>query len=101
MGVACSEPFDLVDLYEEVRSAGAYRQLSWEDWETVVDFVSTGGYALRSYDRFRRIVKGKDGRWKVRTADIARRHRMNTGAITAGADRSSRFPPTSPSGCGT
>ena len=83
MGVACSEAFDLVALYEEVQSAGAYRDLTWEDWETVVDFVSTGGYALRSYDKFRRIVKDKDGLWKVRTADIARRHRMNTGAITA------------------
>ena len=83
MGVACSEPFDLVELYEEVRSAGAYRDLTWEDWEQVVDFVSTGGYALKSYDRYRRIVKGKDGRWKVRTKDIAQRHRMNTGAIAA------------------
>ncbi len=83
MGVACSEPFDALELYDEVTGAGAYRDLLWEDWEQVVDFVSTGGYALRSYDKFRRIVKGADGRWKVRTADIARRHRMNTGAITA------------------
>ena len=35
-----------------------YRDLTWEDFEQVVDFVSTGGYALRTYDRFRRIVKG-------------------------------------------
>ena len=86
MGVACSEPFDAVALYEEVVSAGAYRHLAWEDWETVVEFVSTGGYALKSYDKFRRIVQGgADKRWKVRTADVARRHRMNVGAIqTAG-----------------
>ena len=83
MGVACSEPFDAVALYEEVTSAGAYRDLSWEDWETVVEFVSTGGYALKSYDKFRRIVQGRDKRWKVRTADVARRHRMNVGAIQA------------------
>ncbi len=85
MGVACSEPFDAVALYEEVISAGAYRDLRWEDWETVVEFVSTGGYALKSYDKFRRIVQGRDKLWKVRTADVARRHRMNVGAIqTAG-----------------
>ncbi len=85
MGVACCEPFDALALYEEVRSAGAYRDLRWEDWEAVVDLVSTGGYALKSYDKYRRIVQARDKSWRVRTADIARRHRMNVGAImTAG-----------------
>ncbi|HZZ69181.1 MAG TPA: DEAD/DEAH box helicase, partial [Phenylobacterium sp.] len=65
MGCACSEPFDLLALYDEVRSAGPYRNLIWEDFEQVVDFVSTGGYALKSYDRYRRIVKTHDGRWTV------------------------------------
>jgi ATP-dependent Lhr-like helicase len=83
MGCACSEPFDLIALYDEVRTAGPYRDLSWEDFETVVDFVSTGGYALKTYDRFRRIVKGQDGLWKVRNAQTAMRHRMNVGAIVS------------------
>ncbi|MDP1739382.1 MAG: DEAD/DEAH box helicase, partial [Caulobacter sp.] len=46
MGRACSEPFDLLALYDEVRGAGPYRELAWEDFEAVVEFVSTGGYAL-------------------------------------------------------
>src|SRR5665213_812930 len=71
MGCACSEPFDLVALYEEVRGAGPYRALAWEDFETVVDFVATGGYALRACDRVARIVKGRDGLWRVRNADTA------------------------------
>jgi len=83
MGVACGEPFDLQDLYEEVRACAPFARLTWEDWETVVDFVSTGGYALRTYDRFRRIVQTEDGRWKVRNAQLAMRHRLNTGAISA------------------
>ncbi|TKL80945.1 hypothetical protein DVW31_16880, partial [Enterococcus faecium] len=65
MGCACSEPFDPVDLDEEVRRAAPYAGLSWEAFEQVVDFVSTGGYALRNYDRFRRIIRGPDGRWRV------------------------------------
>jgi len=85
MGCACSEPFDLVALYDEVRTAGPYRDLSWEDYEAVVDFVSTGGYALKTYDRFRRIVKGPDGLWRARNADTVRRHRMNVGAIVSPA----------------
>jgi len=85
MGVACGEPFDLVQLYDEVRAAAPYTDLSWENFEQVVDFVSTGGYALKTYDRFRRIVKTQDGRWRVRDAMTALRHRMNVGAIVGPA----------------
>jgi len=85
MGCACAEPFDMLELYDEVRSAGPFRDLAWEDFEQVVDFVSTGGYALKTYDRFRRIVKGEDGRWRVRNQQIAQRHRLNVGAIVSPA----------------
>lgn len=86
MGCACSEPFDLLALYDEVTTAGPYRGLSWEDFEQVVDFVSTGGYALKTYDRFRRIVQGReDGLWRVRNAQTAQRHRLNVGAILSAA----------------
>jgi len=85
MGCACSEPFDLIELYDEVSSAGPYRRLTWEDFEAVVDFVATGGYALRVYDRFARIVKGQDGRWRARNADTVLRHRLNVGAIVSPA----------------
>ena len=91
MGCACSEPFDLVGLYDEVRRAGPYRDLTWEDYEQVVDFVSTGGYALKTYDRFRRIVKGLDGLWRVRNPETALRHRMNVGAIVSPAMLSVRL----------
>lgn len=85
MGCACSEPFALTDLYDEVRTAGPYADLSWEDFESVVDFVSTGGYALRTYDRFRRIVPGQDGLWRARNAQAVLAHRMNVGAIVSPA----------------
>lgn len=91
MGCACSEPFDMLGLYDEVRSAGPYRDLSWEDFEQAVDFVSTGGYALKTYDRFRRIVKGPDGRWRARNAQVAQRHRLNVGAIVSPAMLSVRI----------
>jgi ATP-dependent Lhr-like helicase len=91
MGLACSEPFDLLTLYDEIRAAGPYRGLGWEDFEGVIDFVSTGGYALRTYDRFKRIVKGLDGLWRVRNEETALRHRMNVGAIVSPAMLSVRI----------
>ncbi|MBK6025214.1 ligase-associated DNA damage response DEXH box helicase [Brevundimonas nasdae] len=83
MGVACSEPFDMQALYDEIRTSGPYRDLTWEQFEDVVDFVATGGYALRTYDRFARIVRTQNGQWKVRNQHIAQRHRMNVGAIVS------------------
>lgn len=83
MGVACSEPFDMQALYDEITGCGPYRAVTWEQFEEVVDFVATGGYALRTYDRFARIVRTPNGRWKVRNQHIAQRHRMNVGAIVS------------------
>ena len=91
MGCACSEPFDLVALHDEIRTSGPYRDLTWEDFEGVVDFVATGGYALRAYDRFARIVKGRDGLWKARNAETVLRHRLNVGAIVSPAMLSVRI----------
>ena len=85
MGVACGDPFLADELCDEVRTAAPYRELTSEDFGQVLEFVSTGGYALKTYDRFRRIVKGADGRWRVRNAQTALRHRFNVGAITGPA----------------
>lgn len=85
LGCACSEPFRLNDLYAEITGCHPYRDLSWEAFEEVVDLVATGGYALRTYDRFARIVRDREGFWRVRNRDIAQRHRMNVGTIVSEA----------------
>ncbi len=81
LGMACAGPFKLDELYEEVRSAAPYAGLSWEDFEACVAFVATGGYALRAYERFAKIVKGKDDLWRVRDAKVAQQYRLNVGTI--------------------
>ncbi|MDX3910399.1 MAG: ligase-associated DNA damage response DEXH box helicase [Sphingobium sp.] len=91
MGVACSEPFDLVALYDEVTGAAPFRNLAWEDWEAVVDFVATGGYALRTYEQYRRIAPGPDGRWAATGPAVVKRHRMNSGAIVTDGTLSVRI----------
>jgi ATP-dependent helicase Lhr and Lhr-like helicase len=81
MGRACGDGFDALKLYDEIRVAAPYADLEWETWERVVDLVATGGYALKTYDRFRRIVRFPDGIWRARNDDIRRQHRMNIGTI--------------------
>jgi ATP-dependent Lhr-like helicase len=82
LGRACAEPFSLEGLYDEIRQAAPYAELSWEDFEAVVDFVATGGYSLRAYERFAKIRRGPDGLWRVRDGRVAQQYRMNVGTIT-------------------
>ncbi len=81
VGRACSGPFDPVTFYEEVTSAEPYAELPWETWERVVDFAATGGYALRAYDRLKRLVKTKEGGFRIRNKTFAQQYRMNVGTI--------------------
>jgi ATP-dependent helicase Lhr and Lhr-like helicase len=81
LGSACGEPFLADALYAEVRSAAPYASLPRADFDAVLDFVATGGYALKAYERFAKIRQGKDGRWRVSHPMIAQRYRMNVGTI--------------------
>ncbi len=81
LGRACGEPFLADELYAEATSAAPYAALTRADFDAVVDFVATGGYALKAYERFAKIRQGKDGRWRVAHPMIAQRYRMNVGTI--------------------
>jgi ATP-dependent helicase Lhr and Lhr-like helicase len=35
------------------------------DFDEVLNFIATGGYSLKAYDRFRRLVRDPDGRWRI------------------------------------
>tara|TARA_R110001606_G_scaffold277642_1_gene425715 strand:- start:2346 stop:4838 length:2493 start_codon:yes stop_codon:yes gene_type:complete len=91
MGRACGDGFELAPLYEEIIRAAPYADLDWETFERIVDFVASGGYALKTYDRFHRIVRRPDGRWVARTAQDAQQHRMNVGAIVEAVQLSVRL----------
>ncbi|TRD22492.1 ligase-associated DNA damage response DEXH box helicase [Palleronia caenipelagi] len=77
---AASAPFDADSLYTEVTTAGPYRALSRADFDACLDFVATGGYALRAYDRWQRLVE-RDGLWQLRDPRSATRIRQNIGTI--------------------
>lgn len=81
MACACAGPFDEVSLLAEVRSSASYAGIDDAEWRRVLDFVSTGGYALRAYDRFRRIVRDRGGLWRLAHPEHAARHRLNAGII--------------------
>ncbi len=81
LGCACGEPFFSDELYAEVLTAAPYSDLTRTDFDDVVDFVATGGYALKSYERFARIKQDKQGRWRVTNPKVRQSYRMNVGTI--------------------
>ncbi len=85
LGMACAGPFRADDLYREIRTASPYADLPRKDFDDAVEFVATGGYALKRYDRFRRIVKQADGTYRVRDKLAVQQYKMNVGTITEAA----------------
>ena len=81
LGMACSAPFAAEAMYREVTSAAPYRDLARADFDAVLDFVATGGYALAAYERWHRLKRGEDGLWQPADAGVSRRYRMNVGVI--------------------
>jgi ATP-dependent helicase Lhr and Lhr-like helicase len=81
LGCACGEPFLSDQLYDEVLTAAPYSGLARTDFDDVVDFVATGGYALKTYERFARIKQDKTGRWRVTNPRVRQSYRLNVGTI--------------------
>lgn len=78
---AASGPFLADDLYAEMITAGAYADLSRADFNTCLEFCATGGYALRAYDQWQRLMQRPDGQWQLRDPRTAAKLRMNAGTI--------------------
>jgi ATP-dependent Lhr-like helicase len=81
MGLACAAPFQEETMLAEVRSALPYSNLEAETFANVLSFIESGGYALRAYDRFKRLARDPDGTWRVTHPRFIQQHRMNAGII--------------------
>ncbi|MCQ0989943.1 ligase-associated DNA damage response DEXH box helicase [Jiella marina] len=81
LGMAVAGPFRSDDLYVEVISAAPYAALSREAFDRIVEFVATGGYALKVYERYAKIRLTEDGTWRLTHPRFAQQYRMNAGTI--------------------
>ena len=81
LGTACAGPFQPDALYAEVVSAFAYNRLTRAEFDRAVDFVATGGYALKSYERYAKLKPHTDGTLRLAHPKLAQSYRMNMGTI--------------------
>ncbi|MDQ1158023.1 ATP-dependent Lhr-like helicase [Sphingomonas sp. SORGH_AS 950] len=91
MACACAAPFEQGALLGEIRSAMPYSALDDETFDRVLRFIADGGYALRAYDRFKRLVQQPDGTWRVTHPQFVAQHRLNAGIIVEATMLKVRF----------
>jgi len=77
---AASGPFDADALFAEVTRAGPYAPLTRPEFDACLDFCATGGYALRAYDKWQRLLH-RNGQWQLRDPRSAAVIRQNLGTI--------------------
>jgi ATP-dependent Lhr-like helicase len=81
MACACAAPFDEAEMLAEIQDALPYSALTPELFAQVLDYIATGGYSLKAYDRFKRLTHDADGSWRVSHPRFIQQHRMNAGII--------------------
>jgi ATP-dependent Lhr-like helicase len=81
MACACAAPFEEAAMLAEIQDALPYSALTPESFHQVLDYISTGGYSLKAYDRFKRLTHDADGLWRVSHPRFIDQHRLNAGII--------------------
>ena len=81
LACACSGPFQADQMFAEVKSAFTYRSLKRERFDQVLDYVATGGYALKSYERYAKLKLDAHGQWRLAHPQLILRYKLNMGTI--------------------
>ncbi len=85
MTLAVGDGFIPDELYPRIKETFAFREMTEEEWKGMLDFLTIGGKALKSYEEFHKIVVDDNGVYKVTSRRIAMLHRMNMGVIVSDA----------------
>jgi ATP-dependent Lhr-like helicase len=82
--LAVGDGFDDAKIFFEVKQTHAFRELLPQEWNWIMQFITTGGDSLTAYTEFSK-VKKVEGLWKVESRQMAMRHRLHIGAIVSDA----------------
>lgn len=85
MTLAVGDGFYPDEMYPRIKETFAFREMNEEEWKGIIDFLTIGGKALKSYEEFHKVVIDETGLYKVTSRRIAMLHRMNMGVIVSDA----------------
>ena len=84
MTLAVGDGFEEKPLFERIRSTFAFSEITPEEWQSILQFITVGGGALKNYEEYHKVII-EDGIYKVKQRRIAMLHRMNIGVIVSDA----------------
>ena len=82
--IAVSDGFIPADIFEEVKKTHCFSNITEEEWQELLFFLTSGGVALQQYDEYKKI-EVLDGVYRITNRRIAMRHRMHIGTIVSEA----------------
>jgi ATP-dependent Lhr-like helicase len=80
MTLAVSGGFEPEEILSEIRNTFAYKDITREEFQWSLNFITTGGASLGAYPEFKKAVI-EDGIYLVKDQKIARRHKLSIGTI--------------------
>jgi len=80
MNCVCSEASSSSDIYQQVLNASPYSGVDENTFKQLFSFTQDGGYALKAYERYFRLVEEK-GLYSPANKRVIMRHRQNIGTI--------------------
>ena len=80
--LAVSDGFRADELFKEVKTTFAFADLTRNEFNQLLDFITNGGKTLAQYDEFLK-VEVENGLYKVNNRRVAMRHRLSIGTITS------------------
>ncbi len=85
MTLAIGDGFYPEETYERIKQVYTFQEITDAEWKSIIEFLTIGGSALKSYEEYHKVVVMEDGLHKVTSRRIAMLHRMNMGAIVSDA----------------
>lgn len=73
------------EFYHVIKSTFAFAEITEEEWDWCIYFITAGGKTGKNYEEFHKVVKREDGLLVVEKRRIAMLHRMNIGVIVSDA----------------
>lgn len=83
--LAIGDGFDDKIIYEEIKKTHAFKYILDEQWNWIMQFITSGGEVLGNYTEFEKVIKDEDGLWKIKSRQLALRHRLHIGTIVSDA----------------
>ena len=80
--LAVSDGFRANELFNEIKSTYAFADITRNEFDQLLDFITSGGKTLAQYDEFLK-VEVENGLYKVNSRRVAMRHRLSIGTITS------------------